>query len=254
MINAVSHVRPMGQGSLSQLLRAEDGNHYVVKFLGNPQGNKILANEYVVGKLSELLDAPCPTVTAIVADNFIVSAVNASQHTNFQPGVHIGIRYLASDEVEIVPSTMELMRLATNVSEWPMVILLDSIFQNVDRKIPHVLIARNRQSQELVFWAIDHGHCLGVTNPWSTLNTQQVAVRSMADYSPLVNGEYPFSRALNRLLDLDAEDVGTVIQSCPSWNVNETEKEALVSYVMEAVNGISDKLIAARHLFPGWTG
>lgn len=62
---AVEAGRRMPGGSQSQLMRAEDGNHYVVKFPNNPQGIRILANEMLGAALARLLGLPVPQIVVI---------------------------------------------------------------------------------------------------------------------------------------------------------------------------------------------
>ena len=53
-------LRALRGGSQSRLMRASDGNHYVVKFRDNPQGSRILANELLASRLAEQLGLPVP--------------------------------------------------------------------------------------------------------------------------------------------------------------------------------------------------
>jgi hypothetical protein len=54
---AFEQIRRMRGGSQSHLMRCSDG-YYVVKFPGNPQGTRILANEILGGRLAKLLGLP----------------------------------------------------------------------------------------------------------------------------------------------------------------------------------------------------
>jgi hypothetical protein len=42
-----------------------DGHYYVVKFRNNPQGLRILVNEYIAGQLAKLLGLPCPETRVV---------------------------------------------------------------------------------------------------------------------------------------------------------------------------------------------
>src|SRR5437016_13512841 len=46
-IKAIKHIRRPRGGSQAQLMAADDGHEYVVKFQGNPQTTRILANDYL---------------------------------------------------------------------------------------------------------------------------------------------------------------------------------------------------------------
>jgi hypothetical protein len=48
-IKAITHIRRLRGGSQAQLMVADDGHQYVIKFQGNPQTTRVLANEYLAG-------------------------------------------------------------------------------------------------------------------------------------------------------------------------------------------------------------
>jgi hypothetical protein len=54
-INAIAHISRLRGGSQAQVMLADDGNKYVVKFLGNPQHDRVLANEYLASRLAQLI-------------------------------------------------------------------------------------------------------------------------------------------------------------------------------------------------------
>jgi hypothetical protein len=53
-IKASTHIRRLRGGSQAQLMVADDGHEYVIKFQGNPQTTRVLANEYLAGRLARL--------------------------------------------------------------------------------------------------------------------------------------------------------------------------------------------------------
>lgn len=62
---AVQSLGSIPGSSQPQLVRAEDGNRYVVKFQNNPQGLRILANEMLGASIATLLGLPVPPVAVI---------------------------------------------------------------------------------------------------------------------------------------------------------------------------------------------
>jgi hypothetical protein len=52
---ALEQIRRMRGGAQSRLMRCSDGSYYVVKFPNNPQGIDVLANEFLGGRIAELL-------------------------------------------------------------------------------------------------------------------------------------------------------------------------------------------------------
>jgi CheY-like chemotaxis protein len=61
-LQIVEHIRALRGGSQPHLMRASDGNLYVVKLQGNPQGSPVLANELLASRLAEHLEIPIPRV------------------------------------------------------------------------------------------------------------------------------------------------------------------------------------------------
>ena len=72
MVTAVQHVRRMRGGSQSHLMRASDGNLYVVKFENNPQGVRVLANELIVTRLAETAGLSVPACEIIEVNDWII--------------------------------------------------------------------------------------------------------------------------------------------------------------------------------------
>ena len=64
-IRLTEHVRPLRGGSQPRLMRAADGQLYVVKFQHNPQGSRVLANEWLAGRLAARLGLPVPRVEVL---------------------------------------------------------------------------------------------------------------------------------------------------------------------------------------------
>ena len=64
-VKAIEHIRPMRGGSQPHLIRCSDGHYYVVKFANNPQGLRVLAKEYLAGRIAKLLGLPCPEICVL---------------------------------------------------------------------------------------------------------------------------------------------------------------------------------------------
>lgn len=101
-ITAVQHIRRMHGGAQSQLMRAADGNLYVVKFKNNPQHLRVLCNELLATRLAERVGLPVPATEVIEVCPWLI------EHTpelNIQlggrtiacePGLQFGARYVIS--------------------------------------------------------------------------------------------------------------------------------------------------------------
>src|SRR6267154_5503544 len=70
---AMQHIRRMRGGSQAHLMRASDGNFYVVKFQNNPQHLYILANEMFASRLGQWLGLPFPRVEVIEVSDLLIA-------------------------------------------------------------------------------------------------------------------------------------------------------------------------------------
>jgi len=69
-IKAITHIRRLRGGSQAQLMVADDGHEYVIKFQGNPQTTRVLANEYLAARLARMikLNVPEPAIIHVDAE------------------------------------------------------------------------------------------------------------------------------------------------------------------------------------------
>ncbi|MDE1852209.1 MAG: hypothetical protein KGI38_00495 [Thaumarchaeota archaeon] len=242
-----------GGGSKAQLVQASDGKKYIIKLIGNPQQTRILANEYLVGKLAELLDVPSPAVAIVDVDQQFVSQLNAQTQSNFRSGPQFGSQYVGGDNVQVYPSTPDLMAKTNNVSKWPNAVVLDVLVQNEDLKDVHVLISIAGDKGSSEFWHVDHGHCLGVARGWGTLKSENAAVRNRL-YFDLVAGADPFADVFRRLKDVTASKVGEILSQCPlgEWEVPQGDVVAIENYFESARESTQKAISLAKAQFRKW--
>src|SRR5262249_26924378 len=91
----------------AHLLRASDGHYYVTKFQNNPQHVRVLANEFFASRIGISLGLPMPEPQFIeVSDDLIKRAdlhiEMAGHRVPFQSGLHLGSRYVADPERDIM--------------------------------------------------------------------------------------------------------------------------------------------------------
>ncbi len=253
-LTAKTYIRPMGLGGSSpQLVQGTDDRNYVIKLMGNPQTTRILPNEFVTGKLAEILGAPCPQVTTIEVDQGIVdSIIRTTGHQQFRAGIQHAQLYLASDTVQVFPSTQERMAKTINIDKWPNAIVLDSLTQNGDLGEANVVVAVESSTGVARFWHVDHGHTLGTTSGWTNLGLGGVSVRLL--FNSLVSGSEPFKDAFERLQGLSRVSLEPIVRECPleAWGVPADEREKLLSYLMTAKSKVQEAIIGSKDKFPNW--
>jgi fibronectin type 3 domain-containing protein len=241
-----------GGGSQSQLVLGSDKKQYVVKLMGNGQGTRILANEYVVGRIAEILDAQSPPVTTIEVDAVMVANMNKVSNAHFQAGIQFAQLYVGGSDT-VFPSNPELMAKAGNIGNWPNAIVLDALTQNDDFKAVHVLVESAKQGGGCKFWHIDHGHCLGITAGWGTLSPSKATIRNLL-YGDLVAGVDPFGDVFTRMNAITMEQIEGILAGCPlsAWQVPNTDSSNLVKYLLEARKPVQNTILSAKPQFPNW--
>ena len=108
MLKAVQHIRRVRGGSQAQVMQADDGNFYVVKFQGNPQDTRVLANEYLACRLARMLGLNVPEPVIIEVDEATIS----DQHIVFALAGHDVADYNRTLRAQLTRS----MALATGLS------------------------------------------------------------------------------------------------------------------------------------------
>ena len=160
-INLVQHVRALRGGSCPHLCRADDGGLYVVKFLENPQGPRVLANELLASRLALHLSLPVPRTEVVFLPGDLADAMTHVSQFRICPGIHVGIPLvigpLQGRSYDALPS--EYIRHLRNWSK----LLQMQVFD---------YWVCNRDIRQAIFWKlsreriysvsfIDHGHCFG---------------------------------------------------------------------------------------------
>lgn len=163
-VTLTKHIRSLRGGSQPHLMQADDGHLYVVKFQGNPQGTRVLANEMLAARLAEALGLPVPAavVTELPPDlceGLYFETPNGRE--SILPGLHLGsplvVTNLEGRSYDSLPHSFQ--HLLRN----PEYLIGIQLFD---------LWTANRDTRQFVFWkyskdkkynvaCIDNGHCFG---------------------------------------------------------------------------------------------
>ncbi|MCL4447793.1 MAG: hypothetical protein M1556_01220 [Candidatus Thermoplasmatota archaeon] len=224
-----------GGGSRSQLLECDDGHSYVVKLIGNQQGNHILANEMASYYIAKELDLPVPEAVIIDIPLELVTEINTKTRLSLRPGPAFGSHWLHQDHRIIVPgNNSDLVKQTENKSKWLGVVVFDTLIQNDDRKGEHILIgiASDQSSQ---FYVIDHGHTLGTLQKWGSLNINSLRIRNIYPDIQYDGRDKTFYRA--KLERFNLEELMKKIERLPlnEWEVQGQEVELLGRYMKAAI-------------------
>ena len=135
-IKAITHIRRLRGGSQAQLMVADDGHEYVIKFQGNPQTTRVLANEYLAGRLARMigLNVPEPAVIHVDAETirrYDISFQLAGSEIVPPAGLQFGSRLIVDEEVHDWLPTLWLGKI-NNVREFAGMLAFDKWTGNAD--------------------------------------------------------------------------------------------------------------------------
>jgi hypothetical protein len=145
-------------------MQADDGNLYVVKFQGNPQGTRVLANEMLAARLAAMLGLPVPITVPVELPPELSKELyfeTPSGRRPIRPGLHLGSRVVITNlegrSYDFLPKGFQYS--IRNPEDLVGIQLFD-------------LWTCNRDTRQLVVWKcsrdkkytvtfIDNGHCFG---------------------------------------------------------------------------------------------
>ena len=110
-VDARRLIRKMRGGAQAHLIRAADGDHYVVKFLNNPQHRRILVNEWIASVFLRYLGISTPEAMAYARHVYHIYAIRTGHRQAWQDalqaqGIQTGIHY--PTPVHLLPAFADL--------------------------------------------------------------------------------------------------------------------------------------------------
>lgn len=232
--NATQHLgRAPGGGSGAQLYKvAEDDCIYVVKLKGSAQGIRILFNEYVSGRIGEIIGVPFGPHAIVVVPEALLPAAGEPNINARMPGAQFGTEYFEHGQADLLQ-----LRQAGNFPEFASVVVFDTF------------IARGNGRQYLVYPSsgtpdgardtgaiFDQGFSFTGTPNWTVaaLNADHNCVannglglknhlRSITAYDPYIG----------RVESLTAGDLEAIVREAPlaEWQVSEEEVQAVAAWL-----------------------
>ncbi|MDX2269882.1 MAG: hypothetical protein NW208_17400 [Bryobacter sp.] len=175
---ATAYLRPMRGGSQTHLLGASDGHHYVVKLANNPQGRRVLVNEYLAWRILEYLKIPAQPASLIDIPADFLAATNTPEprlgitlgrsFTPPLPGFHFGSRFPGSPLTTLVHDVIaeNSLPMCRNLEHFWAILLFDKWTANSDSRQSvffRALLAdikpEDPAARGLITSFIDHGFC-----------------------------------------------------------------------------------------------
>lgn len=268
---ATRHIRKMRGGAQGHLLAANDGACYVVKAVNNPQGRRILVNEWLAGVFLQHLQIATPQAALVdVSREFLdanpqISITLGSRQFPFEPGWCFGSRYPGDPNTVAVFDFIadEQMRQLLNPWEFGAVLVFDKWAGNTDARQSIFYRARVRaansayETSGVVTQMIDHGFVFDGPNwRFSDAPTQGAyprasayeSVRSWSDLEPW----------LERVIHFPEEVIDRAMKQIPPrWIEGDEDHlqhllERLYKRRARTPDLIADLRRAKPALFPNW--
>lgn len=172
-LTAVQHISRLRGGSQAQLIRASDNGLWVVKFLGNPQHDRVLANEFFASRLGQHLSLPLPDVELIeVSDDLIrrtpeLYVESASCNKPWIGGLHLASRFAGNPEtdehLDYLPES--LFSKVVNRLDFARILVLDKWTSNADGR-QAVFVKHPGRTEYFAAHFIDQGYSFNA-GEWS---------------------------------------------------------------------------------------
>ena len=151
VLEAVQQIKRLRGGSQSHLMRASDGNFWVVKFQNNAQHFRVLANEFFASRIGSYLGLPMPEVAVIEVCEWLIEHTpdlhmdNAGLKAPCSSGLQFASRFVDDPENTIVCDYLPENFLLRQFAQPPSRLRMGQ-GKRLDRCRPHRL--HRRQSEE----------------------------------------------------------------------------------------------------------
>jgi hypothetical protein len=244
-VTAQSYIRPLRGGSQTHLLGASDGNFYVVKLKGNPQGTRILVNEWIAERLLAYLHVRHPAVAAVeigadfIATNPRLGIERSHKILPPEPGWHFGSRFPGDPGQTIVYDVINDIQLlhCRNLHHFLGALVFDKWTGNWDSR--QCVFFRDRTPEHdptaaeaaaphrtLVASMIDHGFCFNGPY-WDFQDAATMGVFYRMPVYAQVRGWKSFDPWLEMLKSFPESILDKAYREIPQSWLTEADAEAL---------------------------
>jgi hypothetical protein len=253
----------MRGGAQSHLMRAGDGNFYVVKFQNNPQHRRVLANDFFATRLAERVGLPVPVVDVVEVDPWLIEHTSdltfqlGNRVIPCEAGLQFGSQFVidpAKGQVlDYLPETM--VSQIRNVETFAGILALDKWTCNADgRQAVFSRISRDRKYRATF---IDQGYCFNA-GEWSFPDSPLRGIFLRNDVYFGITGWESFEPWLSNLEEMAVDQIASCAENVPpEWY--EHDQDGLDTLILELdrrrkrVRKLIDEFRkSSRMPFPNW--
>ena len=213
-------LRRMCGGSQSHLVEGDDGCFYVAKFLGNPQGNRTLINEWFAHLLFRQLGVATPSLRVLrltpALSKDLAFQVGGTRVT-IEPGLHLGSQYPVNPAQHTVFDFLPMPFLCriTNLNDFAKALVLDQFLAQADtRQAIFVREWTGPGAWRFRAYMIDNGWTLGGTSWELQLRPSPSLCWNRAVYT-MINMQAECAQALQQIVALRPDDLCRFGQNIP---------------------------------------
>lgn len=211
-LTAKRYVVPLREGgSLPAIVEADDGQLYVMKFVGAGQGAKALIAELVAGEIGRLLGLNVPEIVLLEMSPLLGRSEpnpEIQMLLRASAGLNLGLRYLDG-----AFEFNQLLAPPPNADLASSVVWFDAYVTNVDRTNYNVNLLLWRHG----LWLIDHGAALYVHHDWRDYQERSRSAFPMVRQHTLLPlaSQLPAADARLRPL-LNADSLAPIVDAIPA--------------------------------------
>jgi hypothetical protein len=257
-IKAIKHIRPLRGGSQAQLMAADDGHEYAVKFQGNPQTTRVLANDYLAGRLARIvgLSVPEPFIINVDAETirgYDISFQLAGSEIVPPAGLQFGSRLIVDVEVHDWLPALWLGKIK-NVREFAGMLAFDKWTGNADGR--QVVFHKRCSQRKYTAAFIDFGYCFNAAE-WSFHDSPLRGVYARQEMYAHIDSWNHFEPWLSRIERCSMRVLEEIAKDIPSeWYGDRQDVDQLIHSLFERRETvrqlIKDFRKSYRNPFPNW--
>lgn len=264
-LQAIQHIRRMRGGSQAQLMRGSDNRYHVIKLLGNPQHDRVLANDFFASRLGQRLELPMPDVAVIEVSAWLIENAPdlcvevAGWRRPFPSGLHlasqlVGDPFWAPAYDYLPESQFENVLNRTDISK---ALVLDKWTGNADGR--QVVFTQLIGGRGYTVYLIDQGYSFNA-GEWDfpDLALHGVYYRNYM-YRDVTSRE-SFEPALTLAEEMEIDEIWRCAEGIPEeWCLPKPrELPKLVETLYHRRSKIRDLIAvfrdSSRNPFPNWKG
>lgn len=239
-------IREISNGATKPyIIECDDGNQYVAKFPGNPDGTRVLINEFVCGSLAKKLKLPLPDFKIIKIDNIEEFDILKGNIELINGSIFCS-KYV--EKATHIPS-YRFIRKVNNINDSLKILIFDVIIGNNDRNQGNLLV--NLKNNSLVM--IDHSHVFIGEALWDEkmlleLIGNDISIKEMNHFflDMFMNeinkfDKIEFYEYINLVRSITIEDINEIIDDIPEdWMITKEEKNALCHFIYDRVKRVDE--------------